>query len=126
MWQCRYWSYNCFACNFAAHALCAAKEMRPATCHGENVSSSGTTAAQSDEIHHKEDAASGTTQDQPEPAKIQDPTLQAMGRKSGRNKGSAAFTVFMYRIEQIIKHTHRYWSPKICRGCSQVRVVLTK
>ncbi|WRX22930.1 DC1 - like 10 [Theobroma cacao] len=76
--DCKYWSYNCFACNFAAHALCAAKEMRRETCHGEHVSSSGTTAPQSNEIHLKEDAASGTTQDQPELAEIQDPTLQAM------------------------------------------------
>ncbi|XWS59262.1 hypothetical protein CRYUN_Cryun08bG0106100 [Craigia yunnanensis] len=74
---CKNWSYNCFACNFSAHTLCAAKEMRTETCHDENVSGGETTVPQS-EIHNKLDAAPGTTQDESESAEIQDPTFQAM------------------------------------------------
>ncbi|XP_022748139.1 uncharacterized protein LOC111297778 [Durio zibethinus] len=75
--HCKYRSFNCFACNFTAPALCAAKEMRPETCHGENVSGGETTVPQS-KIHNHLDAASGTTQDESEPAERQDPTLQDM------------------------------------------------
>lgn len=57
----KYWSYNCFACNFAAHAVCAAKEMRP-----ENATVPESESSSRGELEPASEAA------------IQDPTLQAV------------------------------------------------